>query len=119
MHQRPYEKLIVWQEAHKLCLRTYQVTRKFPAEEKFRLVSQMCRSAASVPTNIAEGCIKTSRKDRAHFYEIAAASLEELHYQYLLSRDLSYITTKEFAEADDHIQRISYLLVKLTASIRQ
>lgn len=118
MHERPYEKLIVWQEAHQLCLHTYHTTRTFPPEEKFGLVSQMRRSSSSVPTNIAEGSIKSSKKDRAHFYEMAAASLEELHYQHLLTRDLGYIAMKEFTEADDHIQRVSYLLTKLTSSLR-
>ena len=55
MHVRPYEKLIVWQEAHKLCLRALDLTGKFPKDERFRLVHQMCKSAYSVPMNIAEG----------------------------------------------------------------
>lgn len=116
MHQRPHEKLIVWQEAHKLCLRVYTMTRTFPPDERYRLVSQMCRSAYGVPMNIAEGNSKRSRKDKAHFYETALGSLEELHYQCFLSRDLAYISEEDFRTFDDHIQRVSFLLTKLRNS---
>ena len=90
-HERPYEKMVVWREAHVLCLRVYELTKKFPPEERFRLVNQMCKSASSVPTNITEGNAKRSTKEKLHFFEIAEASLEELHYQCRLSLDLNYI----------------------------
>ncbi len=63
--------------------------------------------------NVAEGNSKRSRKDKAHFYETALGSLEELHYQCLLSKDLGYISMQDFSNIDDHIQRVSYLLTKL------
>lgn len=118
MHIRPYEKLIVWREAHRLCQFVYTITKKFPSDERFRLVNQMCKSAYSVPMNIAEGCGKESFKERGHFYETASCSLEELHYQFVLSRDLGYITIDEFLHADDHVQRVSFLLVRLRQSLR-
>ncbi len=118
MHIRPHEKLIVWQEGHKLCMRVYQVTKKYPSDERFRLVSQLCRSAYSVPMNIAEGNVKRSKKEKARFFEIASGSLEELHYQSVLSRDLYYINANEFAEIDDRIQRVSYLLCQLNKALR-
>lgn len=113
MHYRPYEKLIVWQEAHSLCLWIYGTTSCFPTSERFRLIDQMCRSSSSVPTNIAEGSGKSSVRERLRFYEISACSLEELHYQCVLSRDLQYMNAVLFKEADDRIQRLSYLLVRL------
>lgn len=118
MHVRPYQKLIVWQEAHALCLRIYSITREFPTDERFRLVSQICRSAYSVPMNIAEGSGKASQKERERFYETASCSLEELHYQCLLSKDLMYIKEEIFLQVDDAIKRISYLLTKLRQSLR-
>lgn len=116
LHIRPYQRLVVWQEAHALCLEIYTVTSTLPADERFRIVDQMCRSAASVPTNIAEGSGKRSRRERSRFYETALMSLEELHYQCLLSRDLDYLTDEVFTRLDDHIQRVSYLLTKLRLS---
>ena len=118
MHVRPYEKLIVWQEAHKLCLRALDLTEKFPKDERFRLVHQMCKSAYSVPMNIAEGSGKKSLKERERFFEIAACSLEELHYQSMLVRDRKYISLQEFCDMDDHIQRVSYLLMKIRQSLK-
>jgi four helix bundle protein len=118
IHQRLYQKLVAWKEAHKLCLLTYKITSTFPKIEIYRLVDQMCRSAQSVPTNIAEGCTKKSAKHRDTFYETASTSLEELHYQYLLSRDLGYITSDQFEEVDDMIKRTSFLIMRLRSSLR-
>lgn len=117
MRERPYQKLIVWKEAHKLCLWIYQTTREFPPEEKFGLTSQMRRSAASIPTNIAEGNAKRSHKEQSYFLETSVASLEELHYQCLLAQALKYITPQEFAQVDDYIQRTGYLIGKLRSSL--
>jgi four helix bundle protein len=119
MHIRPYEKIIAWKEAHQLCLRIYQLTTHFPSHERYALVSQMRRSAYSVPMNIAEGNAKRSAKEKERFFEIASASLEELHYQLLLGRDLKYLTQEVFDECDAHIHRTSYLLMRLRASIRK
>ena len=118
MYERPYEKLIVWQEAYKLCLWIYQLTRKFPPDERFGLISQMRRSGYSVPINIAEGNVKRSKKEKLHFFEIAQASLEELHCECKLARDLQYMTLEEFSKTDQQIHRVSYLLTKLRASIQ-
>ncbi|MFA7682213.1 MAG: four helix bundle protein [Candidatus Peribacteraceae bacterium] len=118
MHKRPYEDLIVWQESYKLCLYIYHATKKFPQEERFALTNQLRRSAYSVPTNIAEGNMKQSRKEKAHFLEIALASLEELHCECRLAKDLGYIMHQEFATIDQQINRISYLGTKLRAAFR-
>lgn len=113
MHQRPYERLIVWQEAHKLCLWVYNRTKVFPRDERYELVSQMRTSASSVPTNIAEGNSRSTIKDKSHFFVIAHSSLEETHYHVRLAKDLGYLTAEEFVLVDDAVQRISFLLTKL------
>ena len=117
MYERPYEKLVVWQESYALHLWIYSLTTKFPMEEKFSLVKQMRRSAYSVPMNIAEGNARRSAKDKAHFLENAISSLEELHYQATLAHALGYISTLELESADDRVQRTGYLLMKLRSSI--
>lgn len=116
MHERPYQKLIVWKEGHVLCLLVYKITTKFPSEEKFALTNQMRRSAYSVPTNIAEGNSRKTTKDRIHFIDIATCSLEELHYQCILSLDLHYIDQAEFEDLDERIRKVGYLLYKFRAS---
>ncbi|MDD5025995.1 MAG: four helix bundle protein [Candidatus Peribacteraceae bacterium] len=116
-HERPYEKLVVWKEAHLLCLQIYELTKKLPADERFRLVSQLCRAAYSVPMNIAEGNMKHSKREKYHFMETAIGSLEELHYQCRLVHDLHYISFEDFSSIDQHIHRVSFLLTRLSSSL--
>ena len=118
MHQRPYERLIVWQEAHKLCIRINVMIRKFPYHERNGLIDQMRRSSYSVPFNIAEGNSKKTPKGKRQFFSIAQVSLEELHSQARIARDLHYMTEDEFIQTDDHINRVSYLLTRLQAAFR-
>lgn len=117
MHERSYEKLVAWKESYGLCLMIYKITKKFPSDERFGLISQMRRSASSVPINIAEGNSKYSSKEKAHFFEIALCSLEELHCESRLSKDLNYITPEEYVEIDDGVNRISFLINKLRSSV--
>ena len=76
--------------ADEVVLLIYQVTRQFPEQEKYGLVSQMRRAAVSVPSNIVEGCSRESRIEYIRFLEIAFGSLRELHYQFDLSKRLGY-----------------------------
>lgn len=87
---RDFRDLKVWQKAHQSVLEVYKMTQDFPTEERFGLVSQMRRSAISIPANIAEGFKKRSQKDKANFYNIAQGSLEELRYYLILAKDLDY-----------------------------
>src|SRR5687768_17325477 len=99
MYTRMHERLIVWREAYDLCLWMYTVTKQFPTEERYGLVSQTRRSAMSIPMNIAEGNAKKSLKEKDHYMEIAAASLEELHVQIQLAFDLHYINDSEYKKS--------------------
>ena len=85
------EDLIVWQKAHHLVLEIYRITKEYPQEEKFALVSQMRRAAVSIPANIAEGFRKRGIKDKLNFYNIAQGSLDELG-----SKDLGYVQDNEY-----------------------
>jgi four helix bundle protein len=117
MQERPYQKLIAWKESHELCVWIYGLTKSFPSEEKFALCSQMRRAAYSVPMNIAEGNARRSKKEHVHFLEISIGSLEEVHYQCILAHDLQYIDKKVLEEANERVQRISFLLQKLRSSL--
>ena len=118
MSDRPYQNLVAWKEAYTLSLWVYSVTSKFPSEERHGLTQQMRRSASSVPINIAEGNTKESLKNRARYFEIALSSLNELHCEMLLSRDLHYLTPEEFARGADHLHRVSFLLTRLLQAVR-
>jgi four helix bundle protein len=68
-----FRDLIVWQKSHELVLVIYKITRNFPDEEKFGLISQMRRSAISIPENIAEGFKRKGIKDKVNFYEYCSS----------------------------------------------
>lgn len=116
-HERPYQRLIVWKEAHQSCVRVYEITKNFPPEERYRLVDQMCRAAVSIVANIAEGSGKKSNKERFRFYETSRCSLEELHCFFMLAKDLEYADQAIFDEMDDRIQRTGYLIHELQSSL--
>jgi four helix bundle protein len=90
-----FQQLEVWQESHKLVLMIYQVTKEFPGEEKYGLVSQMRRAAISIPANIAEGFKRRGIQDKLRFYNISEGSLEELKYFFILSSDLKYLSSSD------------------------
>lgn len=81
-----FRKLRIWQESYELTLTIYRLTRGFPKEELFGLTSQLRRSAASVPHNIAEGCGRHSKPDLLRFLTIAMGSASELESQILLAQ---------------------------------
>jgi four helix bundle protein len=95
---RDFTKLTIWQRSHQLTLKIYTVTKLFPKEEMFGIISQMRRSSSSVPTNIAEGCGRNSNPQLLHFLQIACGSLSELSYQLILSKDLFYLEINIFNE---------------------
>jgi four helix bundle protein len=88
---KDFKELKVWQKAHALTLTTYEETRRFPREEQYGLTSQMRRSAASIPANIAEGCGRDGDAELARFLRIAMGSTSELEYHLLLARDLQLL----------------------------
>jgi four helix bundle protein len=111
-----FEDLLVWQKAHELVLKTYKITKEFPGDEKFGLISQMRRAAVSIAANIAEGFKKRGEKDKANFYNIAQGSLEELRYYFILSKDLIYI--KENSEIIGNVDEVGKMLHGLTNSVK-
>lgn len=111
-----FKDLVVWQEAHKLVLKVYRVTKDYPSDERFGIVLQMRRAAVSIAANIAEGFKKRGLKDKIKFYNISQGSLEELRYYFILFDDLGYLRKdKETLSAVDFIGR---MLTKLIGSLR-
>ena len=103
-----FERLVVWQKAHQFVLAVYQVTKDFPAEEKFGHTSQLRRASVSIPANIAEGYAKQSDLDKKRFYNIAQGSLNEVRYYLLLVKDLEYADTANLLLSLDEIGKMLY-----------
>ena len=91
---RPHQKLNAWQEAMRLVKMTYLVTQSFPKEELYGLTAQMRRAAVSVPSNLAEGAARATKKEFAQFISIAEGSLSELETQTLIAAELGYISSE-------------------------
>ncbi len=108
---KSYRELIVWQKAMVLVKEIYQLTSSFPDDEKFGLISQMRRAAISIPSNIAEGWGRLSRKNYIQFLRISRGSLFELETQILIIKDLKYINDSK--EIEDLITEISKMLNSL------
>jgi four helix bundle protein len=105
-----FDKLLVWQRAHSLVLKIYEVTNSFPKEEIWGLTSQIRRAAVSVPSNIVEGKARGSRKDFKRFLLIARGSLEEVKYQSLLAKELKYMNEEQYEEITVMIEDVGRLL---------
>ena len=105
-----FEKIIAWQKVHAFVLLVYQITRHFPEDEKFGLISQFRRAAVSIEANIAEGYKKLSKVDKLRFLNISQGSLEECRNYIILSRDLQFINTEQFLMLCDSIENASRLL---------
>ncbi|MDD5545002.1 MAG: four helix bundle protein [Acidobacteriia bacterium] len=107
---RDFRKLKVWEKSHELALEIYRATRSFPKEELYGLISQMRRSVASIPTNIAEGCGRDGTAELGRFMRIALGSASELEYQLLLSFDLGMLKEEIFKKLSSMVCEIKKML---------
>ncbi|MBI2822890.1 MAG: four helix bundle protein [Acidobacteria bacterium] len=110
---KDFHHLKVWQRAHQLTLAVYQITATFPREELYGLTSQLRRSCASIPANLAEGCGRNGDAEFARFCSIAMGSASELEYHLLLARDLKLIKPKEHEELAQRATELKRMLAGL------
>jgi four helix bundle protein len=113
-----FRRLSVWQKAHELTLAVYETTRRYPKEELYGLTSQSRRSAASIPTNIAEGCGRGSRPDFARFLQIACGSAAEVEYHLLLARDLSFLDPELHDRLAAKVCEVKQMLTALIRKVK-
>ncbi len=115
---KDFRKLKVWEKAHLLTLKIYKITEVFPREELYGLTSQIRRASVSIPTNIAEGCVRSSDADFARFLYIALGSTSELEYLILLSKDLKIIKNELYIESDNEINEVKKMLISLIQTLK-
>ena len=112
MHR--FKDLEIWKLSRKFCSDIYIITSSFPDSEKFGLTNQLRRASVSVPSNIAEGCSRSSNKDFSRFLEIAIGSIYEIETQLLIASDLGFI---DLNKADELINILNEI-VKMTSKFR-
>ena len=106
-----FQKMKIYQLAKELAIYSYQLTEKYPQNERYAIMNQINRAAVSVPSNIAEGTSRRSNKEKLNFINIAYGSLMELVCQMEISYELKYITKEK---NDTIIQKTKNLSVKMS-----
>ena len=112
-----YRELIVWQKAVDLVTLVYMLTKRFPKEEVYCLTSQIRKAAVSVPSNIAEGQGRLSKKDFRHFLGQARGSLLELETQLLIASKLGYLSESDLQAVMENSGEVSRMLHRLIESV--
>ena len=92
---KTHRDLDVWKEGIELVVKVYEIVQKFPNEEKYGLVDQIKRSAISIPSNIAEGAARNSKKEFLQFLHISLGSISELETQLIIANRLGFLNNKE------------------------
>lgn len=115
---KDFRNLQVWERSHKFTLDIYSATKVFPKEELFGLTSQVRRAAASIPTNIAEGCGRGSDADFSRFLQVAFGSACEVEYQLQLAKDLKYIDNGLYSLLSDDLSSVKRMLSSLIMKIK-
>ena len=111
------EELDVFKLSHSLTLEVFEITKTFPEEEKFGLISQMRRAAYSIPMNLMEGAHRLGSKEYRQFVGIAKGSAGEIKYQLLLVKDLKYISEDHYSNLKQKYERVIQMLTKLARSL--
>lgn len=107
MHTFSFEKLTVWVDSKELVKMIYSITKQFPDEEKFGLISQLRRASISIASNLAEGTSRMTNKDKAHFTTIAYSSLMEVLNQIIIANELEYISTSDCEKLREQIEKVA------------
>ena len=116
MHR--YKDLKFWQLSRTFCKDIYIVTKSFPDDEKFGLISQLRRASISIPSNIAEGTSRVSNKDFKRFLRISLGSCYEIETQLLISFDLGFIENSELENLNNTLQQIIRMMSKFNSSLK-
>ena len=113
-----YKDLIVWQKSVDLVGEIYKLTEKFPKSEIFGITSQMRRASISIPSNIAEGFSRRSRKEFSQFLSISFGSGAELETQLLLAKSLGFTREKDLLTCNELLYQVMKMLNKLISNLR-
>lgn len=115
---KSYKELIVWQKSFQLVLFIYKTTEKFPNNEIYGITSQLRRAAIAIPSNIAEGYNRQSKKEYLQFLYIAFGSGAELETQLLVSKELGYVNLKTYNELNNLLSEVLRMLNKLISTLK-
>jgi four helix bundle protein len=116
---RNFKEYLVWQKSMDLTVVIYDVTNKFPSEEKFGLISQIRRAVVSIPSNIAEGAAASTQKHFGEYLQRSLGSAFEVETQLLLSKRLNYISDEVYTEIINQITEVQKMLYSLIKKLKE
>lgn len=115
-----YKELSIWRKGIELVKAVYALSKKFPAEEKYGMISQLTRAVVSIPANIAEGSSRNSDKDYARFIQIALGSAFEVQTFLIIAKEMHWSSNEsiELTELllEEEIKMLHSFIKKLTAN---
>ncbi len=115
---KTFKDLIVWQKSMELITEIYKITTTFPEDEKYCLITQIRRSAISIPSNIAEGYGRHSTNDYIRFLQLSIGSLYELQTQIEISYNLKYLNNEKFNIVYESSREIERMMCSLINKIK-
>jgi four helix bundle protein len=115
---KDFKKQKVWQKSHQLTLEIYKATKAFPRDELYRMTSQIRRSCASIPANIAEGCGRSSEIEFCRFLQIAMGSATELEYHLLLAHDLGFLKDQDYEHLSKETTEVKQMLTSFIRKLK-
>jgi len=117
MHK--FKDLVVWQNSVDLAVNIYALTKKFPSDERFGLISQLNRCAVSIPSNIAEGAGRNSKNEFNHYLGIAVGSSFELETQLIISQRLDFINSEQLTSTLNQLNEVQNMTFGLQSSLHK
>lgn len=113
---KPHKKLDLWKLSMDMVTQIYKVTALFPSEERYGLTNQIRRAAVSIPSNIAEGAARQTKKEFANYLHMAQGSLSELDTQIDIAKQLFYLQAAEWEQLNSQMDRIDKMISGLLRS---
>jgi len=114
-----FKKLRAWEESIEISVVIYELTKTFPDNEKFGIISQMRRAAISISSNIAEGAGRNNPGEFYHFLGISLGSAAELESQIIVSQKLNYCDENITTEIIEKLNHIQNMIFKLQQSVKK
>jgi four helix bundle protein len=114
-----YKDLILWRKAMDLAVVVHQSCTTFPPSETHGLVSQLRRAAISIPSNIAEGYARKSKKEYVYFLHVARGSIAELETQLLLAQRVGYLPENAVTDLQSRIEEVGRILHAVVAGLHR
>ena len=116
---RNYKDLKIWKRSVELASLIYQLTSKFPSEEKFGIISQLRRASILISSNIAEGSARSSEKDFSRFIDIAYGSLCEVETQLIIAHDLKFISNQEHERIHLEVNELQKMIYTFSRTLKK